>query len=88
MWSSTPPAPQPPAEGDRSVLAGGALIGGGPFFGLASGISWGAGDFAGGLIGRYASTLLAVLVSQGLGLAVRCVLLGAERRASARSGSR
>jgi drug/metabolite transporter (DMT)-like permease len=40
----------------------------GPLFGLISALSWGTGDFCGGLISRYASVLAAILVSQTLGL--------------------
>lgn len=56
-------------------MAGGALIGQGPILGLFSGISWGAGDFCGGLISRYASVFAAMIISQGVGLAGTLVLL-------------
>jgi drug/metabolite transporter (DMT)-like permease len=56
-------------------LAGGALIGQGPILGLLSGLSWGFGDFAGGLISRYASTFTAVFTAQVLGLIGMALLL-------------
>lgn len=40
----------------------------GPVFGLISALSWGAGDFCGGLLSRYTSVLAAIMVSQSLGL--------------------
>jgi drug/metabolite transporter (DMT)-like permease len=40
----------------------------GPIFGLISAFSWGAGDFCGGLVSRYASVLAAIIISQSLGL--------------------
>ncbi|MEA2676861.1 MAG: hypothetical protein QOJ81_1002 [Chloroflexota bacterium] len=40
-----------------------------------SGLSWGAGDFAGGLISRYASTFTAVFTAQVLGLVGMALLL-------------
>ncbi|HUP83886.1 MAG TPA: DMT family transporter [Candidatus Limnocylindria bacterium] len=43
-------------------------MGGGPTFGLLSALSWGAGDFCGGVISRYASTFTAVMTAQVLGL--------------------
>ncbi len=59
-----------------ATLAGGALIGPGALFGLASGLTWGAGDFAGGLIGRHASALLAVVVSYSISVLGILLLLG------------
>ncbi|MEO6350190.1 MAG: EamA family transporter [Candidatus Limnocylindrales bacterium] len=57
------------------MARGGAGIGLGALFGLASALSWGAGDFCGGLISRYTSVLAAMLASQGLGFfAVLAVL--------------
>ena len=56
-------------------MAGGALIGAGPIFGLGSALGWGAGDFGGGLISRYSSVFTAILTSQVLGFAGTFVLL-------------
>jgi drug/metabolite transporter (DMT)-like permease len=53
----------------RAPLAGGALNLGGPVLGLLSAISWGTGDFAGGLLSRVSSVFTAVLTSQIVGLA-------------------
>lgn len=53
------PRPGPDAQGTLTV---------GPIFGLISALSWGAGDFCGGLLSRYASVLVAIMVSQSLGL--------------------
>jgi drug/metabolite transporter (DMT)-like permease len=47
---------------------GGEGIGLGAVFGLASALTWGAGDFCGGLVSRYTSVIAAMLASQGLGL--------------------
>ncbi len=60
-------------------MAGGPLTVG-PLLGLISAFSWGAGDFCGGLISRYASVLAAILVSQALGLlgAIVLTLVAAE----------
>ncbi|MEP7361362.1 MAG: EamA family transporter, partial [Chloroflexota bacterium] len=44
-------------------------------FGLISALSWGAGDFSGGVISRYASTFTAVAAAQILGLIGALVLL-------------
>ncbi|MGI8928096.1 MAG: EamA family transporter [Candidatus Limnocylindrales bacterium] len=60
----------------RTTLAnGGALIGPGSIFGLLSAFSWGAGDFAGGLVSRYASVLAAMLASQGIGMVATGLIL-------------
>ena len=69
--------PEPAPEHCRtgSALAGGALISAGALFGLAAAISWGAGDFCGGLISRYASVLLAMLASQGIGFIATVLIL-------------
>ncbi len=42
---------------------------------MLSAISWGAGDFAGGLLSRRSSVFLAILVSQGIGLLGAAVLV-------------
>jgi drug/metabolite transporter (DMT)-like permease len=58
------------------VARGGTRIGLGALFGLGSALSWGAGDFCGGLISRYTSVLAAILASQGVGfVAVLGVLI-------------
>jgi drug/metabolite transporter (DMT)-like permease len=49
-------------------VAGGALNLGGPAFGILSAVSWGTGDFGGGLISRYSSALTGVATSEGVGL--------------------
>jgi drug/metabolite transporter (DMT)-like permease len=64
------------------VAVGGALIGPGPVFGLLSGLSWGAGDFCGGLLSRYASVVAAILTSQVVGLGLSAILLGWTGEAS------
>jgi drug/metabolite transporter (DMT)-like permease len=53
--------------GDSSTLASVTL-------GLASAVSWGAGDFSGGLATRRASALSVVVASQGLGLVLLIAL--------------
>jgi drug/metabolite transporter (DMT)-like permease len=53
--------------GDSSTLGSVAL-------GLASAVSWGAGDFAGGLASRRASALGVVAASQGVGIALLVAL--------------
>jgi drug/metabolite transporter (DMT)-like permease len=63
-------------------LAGGALIGIGPILGLISALSWGAGDFCGGLISRYASIFTAMVTVQSVGLAGALVLLAASGEAA------
>ncbi|MEP7158615.1 MAG: EamA family transporter [Chloroflexota bacterium] len=50
----------------RASLAGGALIGPGAVFGSAAAVSWGIGDFCGGLLGRWSSVLTSLLVAQTL----------------------
>src|SRR4029079_6281564 len=57
-------------DGERRLL-----IGLGPLFGLASAISWGTGDFAGGLASRYASVPLAMIASQAFGVGATTILL-------------
>lgn len=46
----------------------------GPSWGLASGATWGAGDFAGGLAARRVPLFVAVLLSQALGLVLVVIL--------------
>ena len=58
---------QRPGRAHRCHHAEGALTVG-PLFGLISALSWGTGDFCGGLVGRITSVLGAILVSQSLGL--------------------
>ncbi len=50
----------------------------GPLFGLISALSWGAGDFCGGLISRYASVLAAIMLSQSLGFVLAIGLVAAS----------
>lgn len=50
----------------------------GPIFGLISALSWGTGDFCGGLISRYASVLAAIMISQSLGLVLATGLVFAS----------
>lgn len=64
------------------MALGGALIGPGPIFGLLSGLSWGAGDFCGGLLSRYSSVVTAILTSQFVGLGLSLILLGWTGEAS------
>ncbi|HYI21886.1 MAG TPA: EamA family transporter [Candidatus Limnocylindrales bacterium] len=56
-------------------------------FGLLSAISWGAGDFAGGLLSRRSSVFLAILISQGVGLlgAAALVAISGEAQPSSQS---
>jgi drug/metabolite transporter (DMT)-like permease len=54
----------------------------GVIFGLASALSWGAGDFCGGLVSRYSSVFAAVLTSQGIGLAASLVILASSGEAA------
>jgi drug/metabolite transporter (DMT)-like permease len=49
-------------------MAGGALNLGGPAFGLLSALSWGTGDFGGGLVSRYSSVFTAIVASETVGL--------------------
>jgi len=41
-------------------------------------LSWGAGDFCGGLISRYANVLMAMLASQGIGFVITTLILVAS----------
>jgi len=54
------------------------LIVAGLLFGLASAVSWGAGDFAGGLASRRTSVLAALLAGQAVGLLTAGALLVAS----------
>lgn len=47
---------------------------GAAFFGLASALTWGAGDYGGGLLSRRASGLGIVLVSQVVGMAIAAAI--------------
>ncbi|HEY7023983.1 MAG TPA: EamA family transporter [Candidatus Limnocylindrales bacterium] len=57
-----------------TLAAGGPLSLGGPIFGLLSALSWGTGDFAGGLISRFSSVFVAIMASEAVGLLLGLVL--------------
>jgi len=70
-----PTGGEPACDACLSTLAaGGALNLGGPVFGLLSALSWGTGDFAGGLISRFSSVFVAIMASEAVGLAIAAVL--------------
>lgn len=67
-------------------MAGDSSTFGSVAFGLASAVSWGAGDFSGGLASRRTPAAGVVIASQGVGIALLVVLAAATREAAPTPG--
>src|SRR5688572_15476598 len=77
-WSCPPPSPRTPRPQPRPPSSMGD---GGPFgpasvivFGLFAAITWGAGDFGGGLVSRRITVVVLVLATQLVGMVAALLL--------------